>query len=541
MRSVATTRAARLWPGTSGWPLRLIVATVGTLFAAPLAYLAIRNAQSDAAFLSTLSAGRTLEPLARSLLLGFTVSAAASLIGTGAAWFVTRTDVPLRRVWLILLPLPLVIPSFIGAFALIAAFAPGGLVTRLLDPIGVSPPPVRGFFGAFIVLTLLTYPFVFLPVAARLAQLPASLEEAARLLGIGPRRSFVSVVLPQAAGAVLAGSLLVFLYAVSDFGAVQLLRYDTLTRAIFSSRLLDPSTSLALSLQLGIVVLVIVLVERALTGSLYRLDTRREQQALIVGLGRWRAPATTALGVTIAAALIAPVGVLLYWALRGLVRGSTRASALVTDVGDLGGPTLNTALVAAVTGAVAVAVVLPVAYAIVRGRSRIGELASGLVTGGFALPGLVVALALVFWALEAPGPLGALYQTMPLLIIAYVVNFGALAMRTSQVAVAGVPARMSDAARLLGVGRVRRFTRVELPLMTPGLLAAGGLVLLSTIKELPATLLLAPPGFQTLATKIWTASEDAFLAEAAIGSLVLIALSAALTYALVIRRATRRW
>ena len=113
--------------------------------------------------------------------------------------------------------------------------------------------------------------------------------------------------------------------------------------------------------------------------------------------------------------------------------------------------------------------------------------------------------------------------------LAYVVHFGAQTLRTAEVAVGGVPGRLDEAARGLGAGRVRRFLRVELPLMGPGLLAGAGMVVLSTMKELPATLLLAPPGFQTLATKIWGAAEDAFLADAALASLVLIALSALLT------------
>ena len=113
----------------------------------------------------------------------------------------------------LLLPLPLVLPSFIGAFALIAAFAPGGLVERLLEPVGVSGlPEVRGFAGAFTVLTLLTYPYVYLPVAARLRQLPPAIEESARLLGRGPAATFATVVLPQARAAIAAGALLVFLY-----------------------------------------------------------------------------------------------------------------------------------------------------------------------------------------------------------------------------------------------------------------------------------------------------------------------------------------
>jgi iron(III) transport system permease protein len=121
-------------------------------------------------------------------------------------------------------------------------------------------------------------------------------------------------------------------------------------------------------------------------------------------------------------------------------------------------------------------------------------------------------------------------------VFAYVVHFGSQALRAAQVAVAAVPARLDDAARTLGAGRVRRLLTVELPLALPGLLAGGGLVLLSTMKELPATLLLAPPGFETLATKIWNATEDAFLADASLAALLLLLLSGVLTWLLVVRR-----
>ncbi len=178
---------------------------------------------------------------------------------------------------------------------------------------------------------------------------------------------------------------------------------------------------------------------------------------------------------------------------------------------------------------------LPVAYLTVRHRSRLAGGANAVIVGGFALPGLVVALALAFWTLQAPWPLAALYQTQALLVFAYVVHFGSQALRASQVAVAAVPSRLDDAARMLGAGRLRRLRTVELPLAAPGLLAGAGLVLLSTMKELPATLLLAPPGFETLATRIWNATEDAFLADAGLAALFLLLLSGVLTWLLVVR------
>ena len=233
-------------------------------FAAPLAYLAVRTWDEGRAW-EILADEALLAPLGRSLLLATTVALAASAAGTLAAWLVTRTDLPGRRVLRLLLPLPLVLPSFIGAFALIAAFARGGLVERMLEPLGVSGVlAVDGYAGAFTVLTLLTYPYVYLPVAARLRQLPAATEESARLLGRGPLATFATVVLPQARAAIAAGGLLVFLYVLADFGAVQLLRYDTLTRAIYANRLIDPAVAATLSLALGLLAIVVVVGQRAL-------------------------------------------------------------------------------------------------------------------------------------------------------------------------------------------------------------------------------------------------------------------------------------
>lgn len=507
-------------------------------FALPFAYLLVRNAQDLGGLWEALSDDRLLGPLLRSLALGISVAAAAAVLGTASAWLVARTNLRGRRIWALLLCLPLVIPSFVGAVALIAAFAPGGLVEDLL---GISwLPEVSGFNGAFIVLTLLTYPYVFLPVMARLRGLPPSLEESARMLGRRPIEVFLTVVLPQARAAVAAGALLVFLYVISDFGAVQLLRYDTLTRAIYSDRLLDPITSIALSLVLGLLAVAVVAMERRSSRVGLR-DQARMGSPLIVPLRGGRVPAYLFLVLLIGFSLVAPIAVLAYWAITSLARGSADATSVVADPSLIVQPLLSTAGVSVVTALVAIAIVLPIAYRSVRRPGRLGEVLAGTVVGGFALPGLVTALAFVFFTLSTPGPLGALYQTLPLLVLAYVVHHGALALGAAQSAVAGVPARLDDAARIMGKTRPRRFLGVELPLMLPALAAGAGLVLLSTAKELPATLLLAPPGFSTLATKVWQAAELAAWGEAAIYALVLVAISAVLTWFLVVRPALRSW
>jgi iron(III) transport system permease protein len=511
--------------------LRAVALLTAAVFATPFVYLFVRNSADLGSLWAVVSSERALLPLMRSIVLALTVSTSAAGVGTVAAWLVARTDVAGRTMWRALLPLPLVFPSFIGAMVLLAAFAPGGLLEALLQPFGVGRMPgLDGFIGSFLVLTLFTYPYVYLPVAARLRQLPPSIEESARLLGRGARSTFFSVVLPQIRGAILAGALLVFLYVVSEFGVVQLMRYETLTRLIYSTRLLDRPTSMAASLLLGVVALVIIATERIFAGRRQVLGNRGAHP-LVVPLRRARYAAGAALTCLVGLALVAPAGVMVWWAARGSVIGDIPGAVV-----GLGPAALNTAGVAVVAAIAAVALVGPAAYITVRRPGRVADVTNAVVVGGFALPGLAIALALVSLTLDAPGPFGAFYQTLPLLVFAYVVHFGAQAMRTAQVAVASVPRQMDEAGRVLGVSRIRRFLRIDIPLMMPGLLAGAGLVLLSTMKELPATLLLAPTGFETLAVKVWSASESALFAQASLASLVLVVTSGILTWFLVIKR-----
>lgn len=507
----------------------IAAAVVGALFLFPLAYLAWSTVVLGGDLWSTLFSSSTLAPLRNSVVLAVAVSATCAVLGFGLAWAETRTDAPGRRWWSWALPLPLVIPSFVGATALIAAFGPGGLVPFV--------PRIRGFLGAYLVLVLLTYPYVYLPVAARLRATPSSLEEAALVLDGGFWRTMRQVVYPQMKGTTAAGALLVFLYVLSDFGAVALMRYDTITRAIFSSRLGDRASSLTLGLILALLALAVASAERRVSGT--DIDVPRSTAHPIrYQLGRARWWTTAAVALVVAIGFAAPVAVFVTWVLRGTVTIGTGYGGWGDDLSFLAAPVANSALAGVTAALVAALVVLPVAYAAARRRSWAADLASTSVASVFALPGLVVALAIVFWALQAPAALAGLYQTFPLLILAYVLHFGAQSMVTSRAAVDDLPTALSDAAHALGAGPTKRFVTIELPLIAPGLVAGAGLVLLSTLKELPATLLLAPIGFPTLATTIWGAAEDGFYAEVGVTSLVLIAMSWLLTWALILRGRT---
>lgn len=516
--------------------LQVGAVVVAALFATPLTYLVVRNISGAGDLWASLAARSSLEPLARSLGLAAAVAVSAAVLGTALAWVLARTDVPLRRVWATLTPLPLVFPSFVGAFALQASLAPGGMVEAWS---GVGGFRVEGFVGAWAVLTVFTFPYVLLPVGARLLALPPSYEESARLLGRSPLAVFRTVVLPQLGSSIRAGALLVFLYVISDFGAVQLLRYDTLTRVIYENRLLDRTRSLALALLLAVIALLVASGERSLARRAPAATVARTRTPLRVPLGRWRWPVGAGMVLIVALSLVGPIVSLGYWAWRGFDGAPDGAAYLGDQLSDLARPAWSTAWVSVVTALVAVVVVLPVAYLTARHRSRLAGPANALVVSGFALPGLVIALSVIALAVSGPDPIFALYRTFPLLVLAYVVHFGAQSMRAAQVALSAVPTRLDDAARMLGAGRMRRLRTVDLPLMLPGLAAGAGLVLLSTMKELPATLLLSPFGFETLATRMWGATEDGFLAEAGLTSLVLVAVSGVLTWALVVRRADR--
>ena len=513
-------------------PLRMLAIVASLVLAGPAVYLVIRNFTADADPANLLFSERTLAPLWRTIILATLVSVSTATLGTALAWITTRTDLPGRRIWRVLLVLPLVYPTFLGAAALVRTLNPGGLVNDALTNLGVErTPALQGLWGAWLVLTVLTYPYVFLPVSARLSQLSGSLEHSARLLGDSPWRVFQRIVFPQIAGAVAAGTLLVFLYTISDFGAVSILRYDTLTRAIETNQLNRP-VALALSLILLLLAGAVVLAERF--AQRRRQSTTisvRSDNVAAIPLGKARPLALVVVGLATTLGLLAPLAAILEWSIRGLRRGRT----VRLDTGQVAELTWSTLWVSAVAAVATVLLVLPIALLYGRYKSRTGAIGNAVAISTFALPGILVALAGTFFINQSDWTFETFNNTLVILIFAYMIRFAALAMGTTLLAVQAVPNRLRDAAETLGVSGLQRFASIDAPLMTPGLLAAGGLVLLSTMKELPISLILSPFEFETLATRIFGTFNEAFVTEAGLMALTLVVLSFFATWFLVIR------
>jgi iron(III) transport system permease protein len=492
----------------------LIVAGLAGL---PLAYLVVRALEVDASALALVFRPRTLEILLNSAALGAGVAAGSVALGVPLAWLTARTDLPGRRLWTILTVVPLAVPSYVMAFAFVAALGPRGAASELLRSVGLPGlPSIYGFGGAVLVISLATYPYVLLATRTALLRFDPAIEEAGRVLGDSPGRVFRRLTLPLLVPAIAAGALLAVLYALADFGAVSILQFDSFARAIYIQYRSSFDRSLA-----AVLALILVGITFIVAGLEWRVRRRVATIAQPprrppppVRLGSWRWPAVGFCSLVVALGLIVPAGTVLYWLARGLGQGEPLRILPSAAGGSLVGGSL--------AALVALAMALPVAWLVLRHPGRLQAWIERVVYSAFAMPGIVIALATVVFILNV-API--LYQSLAVLIVAYAVRFLPQAIGPLRTSLAQVNPRAAEAARTLGDSPLQAFRRVTLPLLRPGLMAALALVFLTTVKELPVTLLLSPTGFDTLATAIWGAAREGFYARAAAPAAMLMLLA----------------
>jgi iron(III) transport system permease protein len=484
----------------------------------PLVYLVVRSLDSGVGELvSVLWRERTVRLTVRSLGLAAVVTFACLVLGVSIAWLTTRSTVPGRRAWGVLAALPLAIPSYVAAYAWVAAF-----------------PRIPPFWGSVLVLTLCCYPYVMLPVAGTLLRTDPGLEEVARSLGRGQWTTLLTVTLRQVRPAAAVGGLLVALYVLSDFGAVAILRFDVFTRVIYTSyrSSFDGTAAAALGLVLVVITMTIVWAEGRSRGRAAhaKVGSGAPRAHRPVALG----PVGTIVGLAMLAGVIAlalgfPLGSLVYWLGQG--------SSASLDPSALTGAAVSTVTVAALGAALTTALAIPVGILAARYRSpgvRALEQAS---YAGHALPGIVVGLSLVFFGVRFAYPI---YQRTPLLVLAYAVLFLPAAVGAVRASVAQSPPVLEEVGRSLGRSPAQVLRDVTLPLAGPGVAAGAALVFLTCMKELPATLMLRPTGLETLATELWTETEVGAYAAAAPYASLLVLLAALPTFLLGHRRQSEK-
>jgi iron(III) transport system permease protein len=493
---------------------------VAALAVLPIVYLVFRAAQADDGVAWLVFRRRTLDLVVDTALLAGAVSVTAALIAVPLAWLTLRANLPGGRIFSAISILPLVIPSYVGAIAYVAALGPRGDLQGWLERwFGIeSIPSIYGFFGAWLILSLFTYPYVYLNVSAALAGLDPSIEEAARGLGRGALATFFTVTLPMLRPSILAGMLLSALYSVSDFGVVTLLRYDSLTRAIYVQyrASFDRSYAAALSLVLIVFALSLLFAEMRLRGTSRqaRLGPGVARKPRKLDLGRWRYPALGYVLFILGMSLVLPIVVLSNWLARAWQRGD--------DFGQLGSATLNSLMLGLLGALLATVLALPVAVLAVRYRGRIPAAIERLTYVGYGLPGLVIGLAFVFIGANY---LPRFYQTVPLMLVAYLVRFIPQAVGAIRASLLQIDPKLEDASRGLGETSRGTLRRVTVPLAFPGIGAGALLIFLTVVKELPMTLLLRPTGMETLATEVWTASNTSAFGRAAAPAMLLMLVS----------------
>jgi len=474
----------------------------------------------------TLFTTRTLRLTGRSFLLTALVTVSAVIIGVAGAWILTRTDLRFKTAWAVAFAMPLVIPSYVIAMTLISSGGPRGLFA---DLIGLPLPHVTGLIGAWITLTLSTYPYVFLITSAAMHRTDPSLEEAARGLGSTPTRVFRTIVVPQLRPAIGAGALLVALYTLSDFGSVSLMRLDVFTRAIYAqySGRIDRTPAIVLSIVLMLIAGVIIWGEYRTRGRgayFSQKPTRPPSVHRLTALKRLGATSFLMVAAGLGAAL--PIFILLGWALQSVAAGEGFFLSWAAVRGSMTGATLAAIF--------AMAAAIPIVVLGVRYTSRKTVWLERSVFFVFSLPHLTIAIAVVAFTVRYARPV---YQSLLVLVLVYAAIFLAQVTGPARASLSllQVNPALEEASRSLGKGTFATLMRVTVPMISKGLLAGGALVFVTTLKELPATLLLSPTGFSTLAVRIWAAADEALYARAASSALILIAVSVLPVYYLSIK------
>ena len=531
--ALGSRRAVRY--GARGVPVWVAIAAGSVVVAAmlPVVYLFIRGIDGGETTWDFLTRAQSMKVIWRTVIVIFTVTLFSLIVAVPAAWLTMRTNMPFRRVLAVALSLPLVVPSFVMATTLIEALGPKGSLQELLEPFGVERiPSIYGLSCATLVLVLMTYPYVYLTVRAAIAGLNPELVEASRSMGYTVLGAFRRVTLPLLMPAIGSGGILAALYTLSDFGGVALMRHNTLTVSIMTNyqTSIDRTAGAAMSMMLVVFAVALLFIESTMRGRRRYDDasgnvgrTHRE-----IRLGWWTLPALVFVLLPIIAGVVVPVAVLVEWLLRGFARG-LEGAPIVT-------PLWNSLQASGLAAIATVLMALPVAFVTVRYRNWFSDLFGKAVYIGFGLPGVVVALALVFFAVNFAL---VAYQTLLLLVFAYAVLFLPVALGSLRSGLMQINPGLEEAAQSLGKTQLQSFVRVTLPIMMPSIFASAAMVFLLTMKELPATLILGPTGFDTLATSIWSASSEAFFTQTAASSLILVAAAGVPTAWLVLREHSR--
>ncbi len=477
----------------------------------PLGYLVAKAFDVEGTILvENLFRMRNAKLFLNTLLLTVGVLILDILLATPAAWLTTHAHLRGKRIFSVLCTLPLAIPGYVMAYALLALGGNHGIFDALF---GKSIPRLSGYWGSLIALSFYTSPYLFLNLRTALMGLDPNLEESARSLGHNQWSVFIHVILPQLRPAFYAAGLLISLHVLGDFGVVSLMRYETFSYALYSEYSVAFDYNYAA--WLGLILL-------GFTGCLLFLETRLLGKVLLhraghgttrhrtpIPLCKWKTAGYLYLCILFFATVGIPALTVFLWVFKGFDVSALNDlfEALIGSIG------------VAVPSAVCCAVLaVPYAYVSVRYTSRFPNILARIPYVVYAIPPLAFALSIIFFV-GSP-------NTIIVLIIACILHFLAEAIGPVRSSLYQASPHLEEAARSLGCSPLLAFLRSIVPLLTPSVLTASALVFLATMKELPLTVLLRPAEYETLAVNVWDYTSEAMYAQAAPYALLTLLLSA---------------
>lgn len=526
-------------PGTRlPGPWLLASGAIALLVLAPVAALAVTAAAGSPDLWRHLLA-YVLPVAARdSVVLLVGVGTVTAVIGTGSAWLVTAYDFPARRALSWALLLPLAVPTYIVAYAYLDVLHPVGPFQTVLrgllgfdSPRQFRLPDVRSMTGCILLLGFVLYPYVYLTTRAMFLMQASNLLDAARTLGASRRAMFLRIALPLARPAIVIGVTLAMMEALNDIGAAEFLGVRTLTVSIYTTWITRSDLPGAAQIALAMLALVLAL------GLLERWARRRRQYANDAQAPRPLVPHRLS-GVKAATATLLAAGPVVFgfavpaWYLA--VESAERLAFAGLPPAILA-ETVNTVLVSFAATVLTMVAAVVVVYALRLSRTSGAAAMARLASIGYAVPGSVLAIGILPVAVLGDTAIDAVWVPLTgssaglvvlgsgaAVVYAYFVRFLAVASGGIESGFSRVSPSLDDAARTMGEGSVRRLRRIHLPLTRPALISAALLVFVDCMKELPATLMLRPLGFETLATHLYGEAARGTYEDAAIAALFIV-------------------
>lgn len=419
--------------------------------------------------------------------------------------------------------MPLAIPVYIATFTYITLIGPTGALPKLLSNVlnttisNLNFNFIYSFMGVALIFSFFTYPYIYLLLCNSLKNIDGNLEDASTSAGLNLIETFRKVILPLITPSIFSGSLLVIVYVMADFGAVSLLRFESFTKVIYLQLIgrYDRASATILSSVLVLLIFIFLWIENYIrTRRTLYASTNTQKSSKIYELNKWKIPCTILVLILFTFTLFIPITSLIFWSIKGVFSGaiSIKFFKYVSD----------SLMLSLITATVITLIALPVSFVNTRYKNKLYKVISKLTYTGYALPGIITALGTIF-VFNRFVPF--LYKTLFCLITAYVFKLLPQCLQGQENALLQLPYSYEEASITLGYKPWESLRKVTIPLMKSGIISGWAMVFISVSKELPITLLLRPPGFDTMAIRVWIDASEGIYSSASPIALLLIGMS----------------